>query len=137
MDARSIIEEYCDSIGVLVRDDQKELAQYFNGNSGIWLASHEAHIVGCVVLRPLPIIAEACEVKRLFVKESYRGMSVADELMDALEGYAVSQGYRFAYLDTKDDLRAALRFYERRGYSACERYNDNPQATIFVRRQLR
>ena len=56
--------------------------------------------------------------------------------MDALEEYAVNIGYGWVYLDSKDDLRAALRFYQRRGYVACERYNTNPQATIFMRRRL-
>ena len=38
--------------------------------------------------------------------------------------------------DSKDDLETAKRFYEASGYTHCERYNDNPQATIFMRRQL-
>lgn len=134
---QSIIDEYCNAIGVLVRDDRNRLEHYFDDDSGIWLASQAAKSVGCVVLRPLASPAEACEVKRMYVRESHRGMNVADALLDALEAYAVGRGYRYAYLDTKDDLRAAVRFYERRGYSACERYNDNPQATIFLRRQLR
>jgi hypothetical protein len=29
-----------------------------------------------------------------------------------------------------------VRFYERRGYESVARYNDNPQATIFMRRGL-
>ena len=45
--------------------------------------------------------------------------------MDALEGY------RCAYLDTKGDLRAAVRCYERHGFSACERYSDNAAGEHF------
>jgi len=40
------------------------------------------------------------------------------------------------YLDTKDDLISAIKFYQRQGYEACERYNDNPQATMFMRKKL-
>jgi hypothetical protein len=40
---------------------------------------------------------EACEVKRLYVWELHGGMTVADALIDALEGYVASQGYRCAY----------------------------------------
>ena len=133
---RKIIDEYCDAIGVLVRDSIPALEQYFNPGSGVWLATEAANAVGCVVLRPLPSRSAACEVKRLYVRPSHRSLAVADALMDALEAYAAGQGYRYAYLDTKDDLRAAIRFYERRGYRPCERYNDNPQATIFMRRRL-
>lgn len=134
---QKIITEYYSEIDVLVRDDQGQLERYFNDDSGVWLALEGTNAVGCVVLRPLASQAEGCEIKRLYVRKSYRGMGIADALMDALEAYAWDQNYRFAYLDSKDDLQAAAGFYARRGYEACERYNDNPQATIFMRRPLR
>jgi hypothetical protein len=34
-------------------------------------------------------------------------------------------------------MTAAIRFYEQRGYERCARYNENPQATIFMRKELR
>jgi hypothetical protein len=29
-----------------------------------------------------------------------------------------------------------LQFYQKHGYVPCERYNQNPQATVFMRRQI-
>jgi putative acetyltransferase len=106
--ARQIIDEYCDAVGVLVRDGTSQLEHYFDEGSGIWLASSANKTIGCVVLRSLPSRPQACEVKRLYVRPSHRGMLVADALLDALEAYAASQGYRSVYLDTKDDLLAAV-----------------------------
>ena len=40
------------------------------------------------------------------------------------------------YLDSKDNFDKALAMYRRRGYVACERFNDNPQATFFFRKKL-
>jgi hypothetical protein len=40
-------------------------------------------------------------------------------------------------LDTADNMRSAIRFYEQQGYKRCARYNQNPQATIFMRKELR
>ncbi len=65
------------------------------------------------------------------------GAAIAGALMDALESYARSAGYDAVYLDSKDDLATAIRFYRERRYEEIERYNDNPQATIFMRRLLR
>jgi len=56
--------------------------------------------------------------------------------MDALEEHARSAGYDAVYLDSKDDLATAIRFYRERGYEEVERYNDNPQATVYMRRLL-
>ena len=37
------------------------------------------------------------EVKRVFVKEQYRGFGIAKELMNNLETQAVKQGYKKTY----------------------------------------
>jgi GNAT superfamily N-acetyltransferase len=119
-----------------VRDAPATFERYFEPDSGLWLARAGAAVVGCIALRPLPSIArDAGEVKRLYVQPAARGKGFADALLDALETYATGR-YRGLYLDTKDDLLPAIRFYERRGYARIPRYNDNPQATIFMRRML-
>ena len=135
--ARAIVAEYNDAIGVVVRDDTAAFGVYLNGPGALWLAQIEDEIVGCVVMRPLGSAAShSCEVKRLYVRPARRGFGIAVALMHALETFAVREGYRAVYLDTFDDLGDAVRFYERRGYERIARYNDNPQATIFMRRDL-
>ena len=59
-----------------------------------------------------------------------------DKLLDAMEEFARSRQIKWIYLDTYDDLKTAIALYERRGYTRCERYNDNPQATLFMRKHL-
>ncbi len=88
------------------------------------------------MLRPLPEIADAAEVKRLYVRPAFRGMRLAYALMQAAEEHARSEGILWLYLDTKDDLHAAIHFYLSTGYERCPRYNDNPQATLFLRKRL-
>jgi GNAT superfamily N-acetyltransferase len=89
-----------------------------------------------VVLRKLDSIPRAAECKRLYVRPAARGNRVADKLLDAMEAFARDQGIAWIYLDTYDDLKTAIALYERRGYERCERYNDNPQATLFMRKHL-
>jgi len=84
-------------------------------------------------LGPIPL---AGECKRLYVRPKARGRRIADKLLDALEDFARSNGLRWIYLDTYDDLKAAIALYRKRGYVPCERYNDNPQATVFLRKSL-
>jgi len=135
--AWEIIDEYCRALEIVVRDEPGDFDRYLEVGSGVWLAHDGAAVIGCIALRPLPAIArDAGEVKRLYVRPQARGKQIADALLDELETYAAGF-YRGLYLDTKDDLRSAIRFYERRGYLRIPRYNDNPQATIFMRRMLR
>ena len=136
--AFALIEEYYEAIGVVVRDDRAALEHYLADEaSSIWIASvRVGDPVGCVMLRPLPEIAEADEVKRLYVRPAQRGLGVAHALMQAAEEHARRQGRQWLYLDTKDDLTPAIHFYLSTGYEHCARYNDNPQATIFLRKRL-
>jgi GNAT superfamily N-acetyltransferase len=134
--AAAIVDEYCRATDVQHRDSQEQFAGYFEDGAGVWLAQAGEEVVGCILMRPLAHMPGSCEVKRLYVKAPYRGLCIADSLLHTLHDHARVLGYEWCYLDTKDDLKAAHRFYERHGYSHCERYNQNDQATIFMRRAL-
>ena len=135
--AWEIVDEYNTSFGVVLRDDRASLRDYLGGAGALWLARDGDVVAGCVVLRPLPAIGpRASEVKRLYVRPAYRGAGVAGALMDALEAYARAAGYDAIYLDSRPDFQTAIRFYERRGYEPVARYNENPEATVFMRLQL-
>ena len=136
-DTLTLLHEYYEAIQVVQRDTPEAIqALLATLDSGIWLAYLGAEPVGCVVLRSLPAIPAAAECKRLYVRPSARGRHIADRLLDAQENYARSRGLHWIYLDSHDGLQAALALYGRRGYSPCERYNNNPQATIFMRKSL-
>lgn len=135
--ALAILQEYYDAVHVVQRDQPGSLRRTIEEpGSGMWLAYREEEVVGCVVLRSLANIPLASECKRLYVKPAARGNRIADKLLDAQEEFARSQGVEWIYLDSYDDLKAAVALYERRGYQCCERYNDNPQATLFMRKKL-
>jgi GNAT superfamily N-acetyltransferase len=133
-----IIEEYYGAARVVARDSRDDFARlYFGDGSGVWIASQARRIIGCIALRPLRAFAASGEVKRLYVQPSLRGRGIAAALYQALQTYAQGFGYRWLYLDTTDEMTAAMRFYEGLGYERCARYNDNPQATIFMRKELK
>ncbi len=135
--AYDIVSEYYDAVSVLVRDDRAVFErEYFADGTGIWLATIDGEIVGCIGLHRLPNLENGAEIKRLYVRPDRRGQGIAEALLGALEAYAIEHGYESLYLDSKSDLMVAIRFYQRHGYSPCERYNDNPQATIFMSKLL-
>jgi GNAT superfamily N-acetyltransferase len=136
-DAVAILQEYYDAVHVLQRDKPHSIQKLIEEpGSGVWLAYLGDEVVGCVVLRKLRSIPSAGECKRLYVKPAARGNRIADRLLDAQEAYARTQGIDWIYLDSVDDLKTAIALYQRRGYESCARYNDNPQATRFMRKRL-
>jgi ribosomal protein S18 acetylase RimI-like enzyme len=135
--AFQLVEEYNEAVDVVLRDTPESFEHdYFRSGSGFWLAQSKSQVAGCIALRPLRTREQAGEIKRLYVRPEFRGSGAALALLVALEQYAEASGYEWLYLDSKDDLKPALRFYDRHGYEACERYNRNQQATVFLRKAL-
>jgi GNAT superfamily N-acetyltransferase len=136
-EAFALIEEYYEAVDVVVRDDRAALEHYLGGpDSAIWIARVDAAPAGCVMVRRLPQVPDSGEVKRLYVRPAFRGLRLAHALMKAVEEHGRLKGFGWLYLDTKDDLDVAIHFYLSTGYERCARYNDNPQATLFLRKRL-
>jgi DNA-binding MarR family transcriptional regulator/GNAT superfamily N-acetyltransferase len=137
-DAIRLLEEYYEAVSVVQRDTPEAIQKIIDAPcSGVWLAYLEEKAVGCVVLRKLGSIPFAAECKRLYVQPAARGHHIADKLLDAQEDFARSKGLHWIYLDSYDDLKVAIALYRKRGYVSCKRYNDNPQATVFLRKNIR
>jgi ribosomal protein S18 acetylase RimI-like enzyme len=136
--AFELVNEYFQAVDVWVRDTESEFSDYLLGDDrGVWLAFAGKEAVGCIALHPLVSLPRSGEIKRLYVKPAYRRQGLAEELLQALEEFAArNTRYEWLYLDSKDDLVSALRFYEQHGYEPCDRYNANPQATVFMRKAL-
>jgi ribosomal protein S18 acetylase RimI-like enzyme len=135
--AFQLVEEYNHAVDVVLRDSPESFQKdYFRPGAGLWLAEARKRVAGCIALRPLRTREQAGEIKRLYVRPEFRGSGAALALLVALEQYAEASGYEWLYLDSKDDLKPALRFYDRHGYETCERYNQNEQATVFLRKAL-
>jgi ribosomal protein S18 acetylase RimI-like enzyme len=134
--AYEIVSEYCQVENVVLRDTKEYFHKYFSENSGVFLAIEDDRAIGCVVLRPLGDSKVDAEMKRLYVKPEQRAKGIADRLVTTMHDYAKEKGYKWCYLDTADYCHAAIRLYDRHGYKMCERYNENPDANVFMRKKL-
>ena len=57
------------------------------------------------------------EIQRMYVVPSRRGSGIADELLAAMEQAALDEGARRVIIHTGDRQHAALKFYDRHGYT--------------------
>jgi ribosomal protein S18 acetylase RimI-like enzyme len=136
--AYTIVSEYYEAASVIARETQDEFrSYYFSGHSGFWLAYLKGEVVGCIALRELTNPICSGEIKRMYVQPAHRQHGIAKALLTAIEVFAMDAGYDWLYLDSAPGMDTAINFYKRHGYAECDRYNDNPQANIFLRKPLR
>lgn len=76
------------------------------------------------------------EIKRMWVHADMRGAGVGRRLLEHLERQARQLGHTRVVLDTNSTLVEAIAMYERAGYAAIDRYNDNPYAARWFAKAL-
>ncbi|MEX0808983.1 MAG: GNAT family N-acetyltransferase [Dongiaceae bacterium] len=96
---------------------------YAPPQGGLWLASVDDAIVGCLGLRPLE--DGICEIKRLYLRPAARGHGLGRRLTETALEHASSRGYRAMRLDTVDAMAAAQSLYRALGFREIEPYGDH------------
>lgn len=83
--------------------------------------------VGCGALRRFgPVEMKTCEMKRLYVKPSARGLGVGRKIAEELIQFGKQYGYQSMVLDTLERLTEAKALYRSLGFRQIDSYYDNP-----------
>ena len=133
---RHVFREYADGLGIDLRFQQfdQELASlpgdYAAPRGALLMAMVDGAVAGCCGLRPLDAAdyPNACEMKRLYVRDAFRGMGLGRDLAEAALDAARAAGYASVLLDTLDDMEAARALYEELGFKTIPPYYHNPIA---------
>ena len=101
------------------------------------LVQAEGDFVGCAALRRIEN-ATTCELKRMFLRPTYRGHGMGKGLMEKLLVAARALGYTTMKLDTIGyKMPWAVGLYESYGFRETTPYNHNPHAGVmYFERQL-
>lgn len=90
--------------------------------------------LGCGAVKTLS--SGVGEIKRMWIHPKLRGLGVGRRLLTALEKAAFELGLATVRLDTRADLKSALKLYTQAGYKEIPKYNDNPYATHWFEKYL-
>ncbi len=97
------------------------------------LATYKGNPAGCVGLREL--VGDVCEMKRLYVREEFRGLKIGRALANAVIERAKQMGYKRMRLDTA--MEVAKKLYLSMGFKEIEPYEYNPiKGAMFMELKL-
>jgi len=128
--ARVLFQEYAHQLNIdlCFQGFDTELdqltAMYAPPSGCLILAQSDAGPIGCGAIRLFR--ADACEMKRLYLRPQARGAGVGRALAELLVSRARALGYARMYLDTLVDMRAARKLYSFLGFRETAPYYDNP-----------
>ncbi|HYJ90361.1 MAG TPA: GNAT family N-acetyltransferase [Pyrinomonadaceae bacterium] len=103
--------------------------KYAPPNGRLLLAYVDKNLAGCIAMRKLE--DSICEMKRLFVRDGFRGHKVGVQLIEKLIDEARKEGYLKMRLDTyPPKMGKAVSLYESHGFRPIAPYYDNPHEGV-------
>jgi putative acetyltransferase len=127
------------TVDLCFQDFEAELAtlpgKYAPPAGAILLAQVDGVVAGCVAMRRLE--ASIGEMKRLWVRQSFRSCGIGKLLIEAITERARAAGYARLRLDTLPQMRAAQALYRALNFYEVPPYYSNPvPGAIFLEKVL-
>jgi ribosomal protein S18 acetylase RimI-like enzyme len=140
-EARQLFIEYARSLNVDLSfqnfaEELEELPKRYGPPDGaIIIARVAGKSAGCAALHKLS--DGICEMKRLYVRDDFRGLGIGRELVSRVLTEASKRNNRLIRLDTLPTMGKAQMLYESFGFYDIEPYVYNPiPGTRFLERKL-
>ncbi|MDA9070562.1 GNAT family N-acetyltransferase [Flavobacteriaceae bacterium] len=89
------------------------------------VAFQNEQAIGCGAFRKFD--ANTVEIKRMYVKATYRGSGVANTVLSSLEQWASEEGFTKCVLETGNRQIDAIKFYKKSGYRSIPNYGQYAQ----------
>lgn len=139
--AKQLFVEYADCLefDLCFQNFEEELANlpgcYAPPEGCLLLAKYQDKTAGCVGLRELS--NGVCEMKRLYVKQEFRGLKIGKALAKVVIQQARKAGYNCMLLDFISPREAAKSLYESFGFKETDSYENIPvEGAVFMELKL-
>ncbi len=118
----------------------ERLSEYYGTDERKYFVLEDDYgqIIGGIGFARFESMKDTAELQKLYLKESAKGSGLGYELLDFIENRMREAGFKASYLETHNNLQAAIHIYEKRGYKEIERPKEVVHSTMnrFFRKEL-
>ena len=118
-----------------------QLSDYYGADERRYFVIEDAQekVIGGVGFAKLDFMEETAELQKLYLDDSAKGSGLGYELIALIEEKKRDAGYQYSYLETHDNLQAAIHIYEKSGYIEIERPKEVVHSSMnrFFKKRLR
>lgn len=154
---REMTEADNDAVAALVRNNLKQfnldipgtayydegldhLSDYYGRDDCKYyvIEDDNGEVIGGIGYDRFEPMQDTAELQKLYLADAAKGSGLGYELIDFIENRMREAGYKFSYLETHDNLQAAIHIYKKKGYEEIERPKEVVHSTMnrFFRKEL-
>ena len=146
---REMTEADNESIAALVRDNLKQfcldipgtvyfdegldhLSDYYGNEERRYFVVEDesGKVIGGIGFARFEPMNDTAELQKLYLTDSAKGSGTGYEMIEFIEDKMWEAGYRQSYLETHENLQAAIHIYEKSGYKEIERPEEVVHSTM-------
>ena len=146
---REMTEADNEAVAALVRDNLKQfgldipgtvyfddgldhLSEFYGNNERRYFVVEDetGRVIGGIGFAGFEPMEDTAELQKLYLNDSAKGFGLGYELIEFIEGKMRRAGYKQSYLETHDNLQAAIHIYEKCGYKEIDRPKEVVHSTM-------
>ena len=114
------------------------LSELYINESRYYIAEAAGKVIGGIGFAPFILMSDTAELQKLYLSEDAKGSGIGYELVKFIEEKMRAAGFKYSYLETHDNLQAAIHIYQKSNYSEIERPKNvvHSGMTRFFRKKL-
>ena len=116
------------------------LSEYYGNRERRYfvIEGENGEVIGGIGFARFEPMKDTAELQKLYLTDAAKGSGIGYELIDFIEDRMREAGYKASYLETHDNLKAAIHIYEKKGYNEIERPKEVVHSTMnrFFRKEL-
>jgi len=137
------------AVAALVRDNLKQfnldlpgtvyfdegldhLSDYYGNDERKYfvIEGDNGEVIGGIGYDKFEPMQDTAELQKLYLIDAAKGSGLGYELLDFIEDKMREAGYKVSYLETHDNLQAAIHIYKKKGYKEIERPKEVVHSTM-------